>query len=120
MPVGCGEILHLSVYEVELRQVFQNLIVNAIKFRSGATPLRIEIRSKRTAAGWQFSVADNGIGIDPVHFERMFDMSRAGRCGGVALGRVVGRQGRRLAPGRVYCWCEVVARHQRARARRRL
>jgi len=68
------ELPRLNVYEVDLRQVFQNLIVNAIKFRAEHSRPRIEIRSEKTAAGWQFSVADNGIGIAPVHFERIFDI----------------------------------------------
>jgi len=65
---------HLNVHESELRQVFQNLITNAIKFRREDSRPRIEIRSEKIAAGWQFSVADNGIGINPVHFERIFDI----------------------------------------------
>jgi light-regulated signal transduction histidine kinase (bacteriophytochrome) len=65
---------HLHVYEVEIRQVFQNLIVNAIKFRREGCRPRIEIRSTKVAEGWRFSVADNGIGISPVHFERIFDI----------------------------------------------
>ena len=64
----------LNAYDVEIRQVFQNLIVNAIKFRSATHRPRIEIRSEQIADGWQFSVSDNGIGIDPVHFERIFDI----------------------------------------------
>ena len=68
------EMPHLNVYEVEIRQVFQNLIVNAIKFRRQDSRPRIEIRSEKVAAGWQFSVADNGIGIDPAHFDRIFDI----------------------------------------------
>jgi len=68
------EMPHLVAYEVELRQVFQNLIINAIKFRRNDFQPRIEIRSEKVPSGWQFSVADNGIGIDPVHFERIFDI----------------------------------------------
>jgi light-regulated signal transduction histidine kinase (bacteriophytochrome) len=59
------EMPHLNVYEVEIRQVFQNLIVNAIKFRREGSRPRIEIRSEKIAEGWRFSVADNGIGISP-------------------------------------------------------
>jgi signal transduction histidine kinase len=68
------EMPHLNVYEVEIRQVFQNLIVNAIKFRREGFRARIEIRSEPIAEGWRFSVADNGIGINRVHFERIFDI----------------------------------------------
>jgi len=72
--IELSEMPHLVAYEVELRQVFQNLIINAIKFRRNDFQPRIEIRSEKVPSGWEFSVADNGIGIDPVHFERIFDI----------------------------------------------
>ena len=55
----------------QLGQVFQNLISNAIKFRSEAAP-RIEIGAERQGDEWVFAVADNGIGIDPTFQERIF------------------------------------------------
>ena len=64
----------LHVYEAEIHQVFQNLITNAIKFRKKDTQPEIHIRSEKIGEKWQFSVSDNGIGIDPVHFERVFDI----------------------------------------------
>jgi two-component system, chemotaxis family, sensor kinase Cph1 len=51
--------------------LLQNLIGNAIKFR-GAEPPRIHIGAQRVDDRWQFSVRDNGIGIDPQYFERIF------------------------------------------------
>jgi PAS domain S-box-containing protein len=54
-----------------LEQLCQNLIANAIKFRSGAPPV-IRISAQHDAEGWRFTVADNGIGIDPKHFSRLF------------------------------------------------
>ena len=55
----------------QLAQVFQNLIGNAIKFK-GEEPPRIHIAAERKGGEWLFSVADNGIGIDPEYFERIF------------------------------------------------
>jgi PAS domain S-box-containing protein len=55
----------------QLAQVFQNLIGNAIKFR-GEEPPRIHIAAERKGDGWLFSVADNGIGVDPEFFDRIF------------------------------------------------
>ena len=57
--------------ELQLVQVFQNLIGNAIKFR-GAEPPRIHIAAKREGNEWVFSVRDNGIGIEPQYAERIF------------------------------------------------
>ncbi|HEX3014291.1 MAG TPA: PAS domain S-box protein [Methanobacterium sp.] len=57
----------------QLSQVFQNLISNAIKFRSEKTP-EINISAREEEGSWIFSVADNGIGIDPKHCERIFEV----------------------------------------------
>jgi light-regulated signal transduction histidine kinase (bacteriophytochrome) len=55
-----------------LTQVFQNLIANAVKYRSDAVP-RVHISAARSAnEEWVFSVRDNGLGIDPQYFERIF------------------------------------------------
>jgi signal transduction histidine kinase len=58
-----------------LTQVFQNLIGNAIKFR-GAPPPAIQVSACREGEAWRITVADNGIGIDPKHFQRLFVVFR--------------------------------------------
>jgi len=55
----------------QLGQLFQNLIGNAMKFR-GDRPPEIEIAVRRAGAEWIFSVADNGIGIEPKYIEQLF------------------------------------------------
>ncbi|HEV2426451.1 MAG TPA: PAS domain S-box protein [Terriglobia bacterium] len=55
----------------QIEQLFQNLIGNALKFRSQDTP-RIRISAQRNGKEWIFSVSDNGIGIDPRYRERIF------------------------------------------------
>ncbi|MCX7671531.1 MAG: GAF domain-containing protein, partial [Anaerolineae bacterium] len=61
----------------QLMQLFQNLISNALKFR-GEEPPRVHIAARPAAASsptaplWEFSVRDNGIGIDPKFHERIF------------------------------------------------
>ena len=57
--------------DVQLGQLFQNLIGNAIKFRSEESP-HIHISAERNEDKWIFSVGDNGIGIDPEFTERIF------------------------------------------------
>jgi two-component system, chemotaxis family, CheB/CheR fusion protein len=66
LPTVVGE-------QVMLMQVFQNLIANSLKYRSGATP-RIHIAARRDKEQWLFSVEDNGVGIDPQDAERVFGM----------------------------------------------
>jgi len=69
-----GEMPELNIYEIETGQLFQNLIANAIKFQKKGVPPQIQIRSKKINEKWQFSVSDNGIGIAPAHYERIFDI----------------------------------------------
>jgi light-regulated signal transduction histidine kinase (bacteriophytochrome) len=57
--------------EIQLVQVFQNLISNAIKFRS-ERPIRVQVGAERAEGEWQFWVRDNGIGIEPEYAERLF------------------------------------------------
>ncbi|MEB3826400.1 sensor histidine kinase [Phormidium sp. CCY1219] len=55
----------------QLRQLFQNLLGNAIKFR-GSNPPEIHIGVQRQATHWLFWVRDNGIGIEPQFLDRIF------------------------------------------------
>jgi light-regulated signal transduction histidine kinase (bacteriophytochrome) len=59
------------VDKLQLGQIFQNLIGNAIKFR-GNEPPRIHVSASRNGNMWTFSVRDNGIGIAPEYAERIF------------------------------------------------
>lgn len=74
LPSVCGN-------RAQMRQLLQNLIANAIKFRTEDDP-RIEISSVRSKGSWTVSVADNGIGIDPASSERIFELF--GRLHGVS------------------------------------
>jgi light-regulated signal transduction histidine kinase (bacteriophytochrome) len=56
-----------------LRQLFQNLIANAIKFVD-EPPARVRIWAAEIPEGWRFSIRDNGIGIAPEEVERIFGM----------------------------------------------
>ncbi|WP_440763843.1 PAS domain-containing sensor histidine kinase [Natronorubrum sp. DTA7] len=57
----------------QLRQLFQNLLQNAIEY-SGDEPPRIEISAERTGCDWNVSVRDEGVGIDPDDTERIFEV----------------------------------------------
>lgn len=105
LPVitGNGEQLH---------QLFHALISNALKFVRPAVPPCIEISAKAEGDHWRFSVADNGLGIEPQYFDQMFrpfkrlhtNVDYPGPGLGLAMARrVVERHGGRIwiesAPG---------------------
>jgi len=90
--------------EAHLQQVFQNLIGNALKYRNDAAP-RIHISAAKRGTAWCFSVADNGIGIDPKYKEKIFGVFKRlhhdQRYNGTGIGlaicqRVVERYGGRI------------------------
>jgi light-regulated signal transduction histidine kinase (bacteriophytochrome) len=87
----------------QIRQLFQNLIGNAIKYR-GQSPPVIRIMAERANRFWKFSVSDNGIGIEPEYQDKVFGMfvrlhSRSVAGAGIGLAicqRVIERLGGRI------------------------
>ena len=72
--VNVWDLPTLSCDAGQLTQVFQNLIGNALKFRQPDRPVVVEIGAKEAHRVWSITVSDNGIGIDPKYFERIFQM----------------------------------------------
>jgi light-regulated signal transduction histidine kinase (bacteriophytochrome) len=66
-----GPLPQVQAHMFQLEQLFQNLIGNAIRYRSEAAP-EIHIAAEPCGAQWKFSVRDNGIGIDPQYKEQIF------------------------------------------------
>ena len=66
-----GSLPTVMADETQLVQLFQNLVGNAIKFHSEEPP-RIHISAEQKGDEWEFSVSDNGIGIEPEFFDRIF------------------------------------------------
>jgi PAS domain S-box-containing protein len=60
--------------DMQLVQLFQNLVGNAIKYQSHGVPLVHVSAAKDRGKKWMFSVHDNGLGIDPLYFEKIFGM----------------------------------------------
>lgn len=58
----------------ELFRLFQNLIANALKYRSPSRPPMISVEASAQGSGWVIAISDNGIGIDAQHFERIFGL----------------------------------------------
>jgi two-component system, sensor histidine kinase and response regulator len=63
----------VSTDRMQLGLLWQNLLSNALKFR-GQEPPRVHVSARRQGNEWVFSVRDNGIGMEPRHTERIFQM----------------------------------------------
>lgn len=68
LPVVIGK-------KIQMEKLFSHLIDNSLKFRSGIAP-EISITAKKDNDFWKISVRDNGIGIDPIHSEKIFIIFR--------------------------------------------
>jgi PAS domain S-box-containing protein len=79
----------LAVHEVHLTQLFQNLVGNALKYRSQAPP-QIHISAERLDGMWKFTVADNGIGIDSTYRDQVFGLFQRLHGGGKYSGSGIG------------------------------
>jgi light-regulated signal transduction histidine kinase (bacteriophytochrome) len=97
LPTVPGDPLQLS-------QVLQNLLENALKFRSDRKP-RLELRAEPRGRDWMLSCHDNGIGIEPRFFTRIFELFQrlhtADRYPGTGMGlalckKIVERHGGRI------------------------
>lgn len=100
----------LAVDPTLIRQLLQNLIGNAVKYRHPGRPCRISVAAEATTGGWLVTVTDNGIGIPKPERQRVFDMFTQidGDQPGYGVGlstcqRIVERHGGRIwateAPG---------------------
>lgn len=90
--VQAGELPAVMADFNQLVQVFQNLVGNAIKFR-GDDPPQVRIDALRRGGQIQFSVADNGIGFNPKHAERIFvifqRLNNRAAYGGTGIGLAI-------------------------------
>ncbi len=71
--ITCGSMPRIIANYFEIVQLFQNLIINAVKYKS-RKPLEIQINARFENDKWIFSIKDNGIGIDSQYKDRIFDM----------------------------------------------
>jgi len=71
--VNCGDLQQVRVHPVHARQLFQNLVGNAIKYRGASRPV-ISIASERAGDEWTIRVSDNGMGIEPQYQAQIFGL----------------------------------------------
>lgn len=100
-----GELPTVQGGATPLRQLFQNLVANALKYRHPDRPPLVEVSTRETAKSWVISVADNGIGIPADRRKDVFEMfvrandrpERSGLGIGLAVcARVVANHGGRI------------------------
>lgn len=110
---GTVEIEELPVLltdEVQIGQVFQNLISNALKFRADGRAPAVRVGAERRGSEWVFSVADNGIGIEAEYEGRVFEMFQrlhgVGTYPGSGIGLTLARKIVQRHGGRI--WFESV------------
>jgi len=102
--IECGPLPSINSLELPLVQLFQNLISNAIKYRSADPPV-IGIAAREEEDGWVFSVQDNGIGIDPKYFDYIFGVFRrlhGSQKSGTGIGLAICRAAVERMGGRIW------------------
>jgi signal transduction histidine kinase len=71
--IDVGSLPTVRADPEQLEQLFDNLLSNAIKYNDSAPP-RVEIDAEERSDCWEFTFADNGIGIDPNKTDRIFEV----------------------------------------------
>lgn len=96
----------------QITRLFQNLLVNSIKYRSSENP-RIQVAAEENGNEWLFSVRDNGIGIDPLYAEKVFGIFKCldprDRRSGSGMGLAICRKIVTRHQGRI--WVESTLGH---------
>ncbi len=71
-----GELPEVTCNGIEIGQLFQNLLSNALKFVRDGVPPKVQVRASEREDGWEFTVADNGIGVPPDFRCQVFELFR--------------------------------------------
>lgn len=100
-----GELPTVWAEERGIGTVLQNLLGNALRYHVPGQPPAVQVSAHRESRAWRFEISDEGVGVDPVSHERIFEMLRRardpGQRHGVGMGlaicrRIVERHGGRI------------------------
>lgn len=93
-------------YKTAFRQIFQNLISNALKYAKPNQPARVEITCSEQDSEWIFAIQDNGIGIHPEYFEKVFvifqRLHQQDNFGGTGIGLAIVKKQVENLGGRIW------------------
>jgi signal transduction histidine kinase len=93
--VEVGKLPTVVADRLQMTQLFQNLLTNALKFRAEA-PLVVRVSAERRGDAWLFSVSDNGIGMEKQYLDQIFKMFRrlhvVGAYEGTGIGLAIVRK----------------------------
>ena len=88
--ITCDALPALRVHDTHLKQLFQNLVGNAIKYRSPERVPAVHVTAERQDGSWRFAVIDNGMGIEPEYKERIFGLFKRLHSGDEYSGTGIG------------------------------
>ncbi len=103
--IDCDPLPFVLIEAVQLQQLFQNLVGNALKYHRKGVPPVVHATARREAGHWLFSITDNGIGIEPEFREKIFGVFKrlhtSEEYSGTGIGlaicqRIVERHGGRI------------------------
>lgn len=103
-----GDMPKINAIEIPTRQLFQNLIGNALKFQHQSDNHRciIEVSAEQYKQGWKFKVVDNGIGIESKNIERVFKpfnrLNLSSEFNGSGLGLTLCQRAVRMHGGEIW------------------
>jgi two-component system sensor kinase FixL len=91
-----GQLPQIYGNPIRFQRLFQNIIGNGLKYVSQGVHPRIHVAATQEGEFWRFSVLDNGIGIEPRHYQRIFEpfkrLHAKGRYDGSGLGLAICRK----------------------------
>jgi light-regulated signal transduction histidine kinase (bacteriophytochrome) len=104
--IDCDPLPSVSGDPTLMLALFQNLIGNAVKYRKPDVAAHVRISAERSGADWLFTIADNGIGIDPQYSERIFTIFQRlhlrSEYGGTGIGLALCRKIVEFHRGRIW------------------